>query len=159
VPFFADILRENVVTAKDVERAREIADDIRAVMVAGVDRGWLHLIVDQAVTALRLEWLSGEVVVDPGRRAQAMTLDQRSAVRAFIGALFAHPGFSSRAFAITVAATPTGSRVVVEARLDCAETQMRSELEPFFAVMRVLFVELSYEFVQPALTLQFSYDD
>jgi hypothetical protein len=159
VPFFAGILRDDAVTASDAERAREIADDIRSVMVADADRGWLQLVIDQAVGALKLEWLAGEAVVDPSRVAQRMSLDQRSAVRAFLGALLAHPGFSSRAFSIAVSAHPGWSRVILQARIDCTETQLRSEFAPYFAVMRILFTDLAFDFVQPVLTLKFSYDD
>ena len=159
VPFFAQVLHEGEVSVIDAERARDISDDIRAVMVAEADRSWLHTVIDQAIAARHDEWLAPDALVDEDRLAPRMNLDQRSALRAFIAALFSHPDFGSRGFQISL--QPDGDLVscTIQARLDCSETQLRSEFAPYFAVMRILFADLSFEFVQPVLTLQFSYDD
>ncbi|CAN5291108.1 hypothetical protein BH11ACT2_BH11ACT2_03520 [soil metagenome] len=159
VPFFAAVLARDGVTEEDTLHAREISDSIRSVMVAEADRSWLHTVIDQAIAASRAEWLTADAVVDPLRLAPRMNLDQRSAVRAFIGALFAHPGFSSRAFRVTLTQDGDLVGVRLQARADFTETQLRSEFSPFFAVMRMLFTDLVVEFVQPSLTLQFSYGD
>jgi hypothetical protein len=158
VPFFTQLLHDAAVSAEDVERARTISDSIRSVMVAEVDRSWLDIVVDHAATTHRIEPIAHEAIVDNQRLAQQMSTDQRAAVRAFVVALFGHPSFTTDEFSVVVSDATARNEVVISARLDCPENQVRSELSPYFAIMRVLFADLTVDLAQPELTLIFSYD-
>jgi len=98
------------------------------------------------------------VIDDRTRRAQRLATDHRTAIRALIVALFAHPDFVPSSLRIVI--VPLGERSVVTLRasVECAENRLRSELSPYFAVMRILFVDARVAFAQPALQLRFSYE-
>jgi hypothetical protein len=157
VPFFAELLQSETVTDADRERAHEIASAMRTAMVAEADRGWLHSVVDQALTPDDRGLI--DEVADDGRLAERMSIDQRSALRALIVAVCAHPDFSAHGFRIV--ARREGSAVAIEltARILATDQRMRSELAPYFAVLRILFSGLVVEFVQPVLALKLFYDD
>ena len=91
-------------TDDDRERALEISDTIRRIMVAEVDRSWLDVVVEQASRGA----LVVDAVVDRHRVASAMSTDQRTAMRALLVAILAHPGFVHDAFSIAI--TDAGSR-------------------------------------------------
>jgi hypothetical protein len=159
VPFFAGLLATGTVTAEDAERAREVANAIRAAMVAEVDRSWLEGVVDQsAISAGLSSQLSPHVIDDRTRLAQRLATDQRTAIRALIVALFAHPDFVPSSLRIVL--EPLGERSVLTLRasVECPENRMRSQLAPYFAVIRILFVDARVAFTQPALQLRFSYE-
>jgi hypothetical protein len=158
VPFFADLLQRAAVDEADVERARAISDSIRSVMVAEVDRSWLEIVVEQAAATQGVETISNAAIVDRNRLAQLMSTDQRAAVRAFLVALFGHPSFSTRNFSVIVSGTGTRCTVLLVGTLDCPEGQVKSELAPYWAVMRILFADLTVELNEPSLTLMFSYE-
>lgn len=151
VPFFAEVLQGGEIDPEHRERARAISDSIRAVMVAEADRSWLDIIVEQC---------AGEQasVVDPQRLSSAMSLDQRTAVRAVIVALSGHPAFEARGFSIELTADRHLCRAELRARMNIAESVVRSQFAPYLAVMRIVFSELRVELADSALTLRFSYD-
>jgi len=158
VPFFAELLNDTHVTADDIERARIISDSIRSVMVAEVDRSWLESVIETTTALHGTGPVDAGAITDERRLAQRMSTDQRSAMRAFLVALFGHPAFTTTDFSVDVSGN--GARCVVEltARLDCPESQVKSEFAPYFAVMRILFADLEVELEQPSLTLKFSYE-
>jgi hypothetical protein len=157
VPFFTTVLEESTITAETQARARAISDSIRSVMVADVDRSWLETLVDSIrPTADAAE--SVVFVIDDRRLAQRMSAEQRAGVRAFLVALFAHPAFTMDGFVIAVTGKGDRCRLVLTATLDLPENQVRSDLAPYFAVMRILFGDLNVELDQQSLTLMFSYD-
>ena len=159
VPFFAGLLSTGTVTAEDAVRAREVAESIRSVMVAEVDRTWLEGVVEQSATAVGLaRRLSADVIDDRTRLAQRLATDQRTAIRALIVALFAHPDFVPSSLRIVIEPLAGRSVVTVRAAVDCSESRMRSELAPYFAVIRILFGDARVAFTQPALQLRFSYE-
>ena len=149
VPFFADVLRKASIDSKDRERAREISDAIRAVMVAEVDRTWLDAIVDQ---------VAGHSSDDPDHLAEAMSTDQRTAVRALIVAVAGHPGYRPGSLAVSIRVTAKTHRATIRASLDTTDNVLRGEIAPYFAVMRIVFDELKVEFARSTLTLRFSYE-
>lgn len=151
VPFFADVLQRGTIAEHDRDRAREIADSIRAIMVAEADRTWLDIIVEQCLGA-------GVAVRDPWRRAAAMGTDQRTAVRAMIVALTGHPSFTPEGFDLEIEADGTECRAILTAGIRAADSAIRSEFAPYFAVMRIVFSELRVEFSDSALTVRFSYE-
>jgi hypothetical protein len=114
VPFFAEVLTRASITDEDRARASRIADSIRRVMVADVDRSWLDVVVEQAAGSR--DRPGAEAVQDPERLASAMNTDQRTATRAMIVTLFEHPGFVPDGFDVTV--ERDGDEVVGTIRAD-----------------------------------------
>lgn len=151
VPFFADVLQKGTIGDDDRDRARAIADAIRAIMVAEADRSWLDIIVDQSLGA-------AATVSDPQRLASSMGTDQRTAVRAVIVALTGHAAFDPEQFSLTLSAHGAASQAVLHAGMQLSDNVVRSEFAPYFAVMRIVFSELRVEFSDSALTVRFSYD-
>jgi len=159
VPFFTEMLARDTVTDEDRSRARSIAGKIRSAMVADVDRSWLDSILDQLAEQRADRNTPGsEAVQDPHRAASAMTTEQRIVIRAVVIALFNHPGFDSDGFAILITGGSARSVVTVTAKLDDDDSVTRSDLAPYFAVLRIAFGNFHLTFQRPALTLKFSYD-
>lgn len=75
------ILDRGVVEPEDQRRALELAAALRADLVAQADATWLDRLVDGQPVR----------VVDPERLADRLSLPQRSALRAMLDALLAHP--------------------------------------------------------------------
>jgi hypothetical protein len=159
VPFFADLLQRDTVRKRDRERALSIADSIRAVMVADVERTWLDAIVDEAGRRRLDDSVTGsEMVEDDSRLAVAMNTEQRTATRALLVALFDHPGFDPDGFGIVLTKDRSRTVFTLTAKLDNEESILRSELAPYFAVMRIMFATLQLTFQAPTLALRFSYE-
>ena len=151
VPFFAEVQRTGTITEAHRERAREIADAVRAIMVAEADRTWLDVIVATAVGP-------DAHVDDPARHAFDMSTEQRTALRAIIVALSSHPSFSREDFALAIDAKDDDCRARMVVSMNTIEGVVRSEFAPYFAVMRIVFSELKVEFSHATLTLRFSYE-
>jgi hypothetical protein len=149
VPFFAEVLQKATIGQEDRDRAREISDAIRSIMVAEVDRTWLDAVVDQ---------VAGHGADDPEHLAVSMSTDQRTAVRALIIAIAGHPGYRPGSLAVAIRATAKTHRATIRASVDTTDNVVRGEIAPYFAVMRIIFDELKVEFVRSTLTLRFSYE-
>lgn len=155
LPFFNSVLDRGSLTPDDRARAREIADSIRALMVAEADRTWLEAVVeDDSADAARL----GHTVIDPDGRASAMLPDQRTALRALIVAIHDETTFEPHTMTIALGGRGSVCRGVLTARLDTTEAFVRSAFAPYFAVMRVVFSGLRVEFQNLTLTIGFSYE-
>ncbi|MGV8884526.1 MAG: hypothetical protein ACOH1T_02905 [Microbacteriaceae bacterium] len=158
VPFFAGVLDAGVVSHRDRQRALALSDAIRAVMVAEVQRTWLDTVVEQSG---RQRMFADDIrgsVADAARLADFMTPDQRTVVRAVIVALHAQDGFDPRSLDVRVVDSGMRCEVELTAALEASEFFVRSELDPYFAVMRILFRDLTVDFLHPTLTLRFSYE-
>lgn len=155
VPFFEGLLERADLLDADRARAAEIADSIRRVMVAEVDRSWLDLVVEQAAGA---SGAGGSFVADPGHLAAAMSTDQRTALRAAIVAIFEHPEFDRRGFAVRLVHEGQDCAATIRARFTTSEWGIRTDLAPYLAVLRVVFAQLRADFSPSALTVRFSYD-
>jgi hypothetical protein len=154
VPLFARVLERGDVTESDKAEAAAIADAIRGVMVAEVDRNWL----DSGVA----RFLPGGVgdenpVVDPDRLSSLMTVDERAALRAMLWAIFTAPSFEPDGFRIEFVGEPRRVRGTIQAHLDHRERGTRSALDPYLAVMRVMFPGLTLKTSQSEIRLEFSY--
>lgn len=156
VPFFAEVLTRASITDEDRARASQIADSIRRVMVADVDRSWLDVVVEQAAGSR--DRPGAEAVQDPERLAGAMNTDQRTATRALIVTLFEHPGFDPDGFDVTI--ERDGDEVVGTIRADVIRgaTSVRSDLAPYLAVFRVLFRDLEVDYSASTVRIRFAYD-
>jgi hypothetical protein len=151
IPFYEEVLARGAVVDADRDRARDIADGIRSVMVAEVGRTWLDVMLAEAGRPA--------VVRDPGRLAEAMSSEQRAALRAMLLVLLDRPGPASGT-ALSAEIAPAGTEAALELRcaLDPADAALRSELTPFFAVLRFVFSELDVSFTPSLLTLRLRYD-
>ncbi|GAB3605306.1 hypothetical protein GCM10027413_07150 [Conyzicola nivalis] len=159
VPFFTALLEGAVVDEETRQRARAISNEVRALMVADVDRTWLESVVEQAGhRGHTASAAAGAVVTDEQRLAEHMSTDERTALRAFIVAL--HDEQSLGDSGAEIAITPAGARcdVVLRARLDSELNVVKGPLAPFLAVVRVMFGDLQVEHEHPELTLRFSYE-
>lgn len=153
VPFLSEILARDELTERDRERALEYSSAVRAIMVAEIDRTWLDYVLGEASGAGG--WRGS--LVDESSRAESMTTDQRTVVRAFVVALHAQPGFSNETMSIELEADGDRTYATVSAVFEATDYVMYNALEPYFAVMRLLFDDLSVGYQHPALTLRFSY--
>jgi hypothetical protein len=160
VPFFTELLGRNEIVPDDSGRATAIAESIRVLMVADVDRSWIDMVIDQAGRASgERGWPGSEAVQDDERLASDMTTEERTVVRALIVALFEHPGFDPDGFSIVISRGDTGeSRFELSAKLDNDDSLPRSGLAAYFAVLRIVFTDLQLTFHPPTLRLRFSYD-
>lgn len=155
LPFFNSVLDRKTVNADDRARAREIAETIRALMVAEADRTWLEAVVDDdGADAQQL----GRTVIDPDGKASAMVPDQRTALRALIVAILDEPTFEPNTLTIELGGRGSVCRGALTARIDGSEAFVRSAFAPYFAVMRVVFTGLHVEFQNLTLTIGFNYD-
>ncbi|MHC5795119.1 hypothetical protein ACVXZ4_03080 [Lacisediminihabitans sp. FW035] len=159
LPFFTEVLARESITDADRERARSIADSIRQVMVEEVDRSWLEALVE--LTGVERENRPGAarlVVDDPHRVAPAMTVAQRTAIRALLVAFTDIPGMTRDHLRVVLSDYGNRCHAVITAHLPIADSVARSTFAPFLAVMRAVFINLEVDFVQSELTLRFSYD-
>jgi NADH:ubiquinone oxidoreductase subunit 6 (subunit J) len=159
VPFFSDVLRRGTIRETDRERARDISDAIRAVMIAEVDRTWLDAVVEHATgVGLDEPTVGHPAVVDPGRFAMQMNADQRTVVRAMVVALCGNPACDPRDLLIELSRKGSRCSVVLHAGLTTTNHMVRDELAPYFAVMKILFSNLTVRFSEYTLELRFSYE-
>lgn len=159
LPFFTEVLARDTITDADRERARTIADSIRRVMVEEVDRSWLEALMElTGVERTNRPGAARVVVDDPHRAASAMTVAQRTAIRALFVAFADYPGFTRDHLRIALSDQGDRNGGVIIAQVPVTDSVMRSTFAPFFAVMRAVFTNLEVEFVQSELTLRFSYD-
>lgn len=159
VPFLSRLLAEGEIGPEEKRAAARIADSIRALMVAEVDRTWLEVEVERAGRSRFGEaWADKLPVVDADRVASAMSTDQRTITRALMVALFEYEGFDPSAFRLTLSRQDAVCTVVLTAKLDSDESLQRSELAMYVAVMRVVFLRQHLVSEPPMLTLKFSYE-
>jgi hypothetical protein len=156
VPFFAEVLAGATITAADRKRARAIADSIRSLMVAEIDRSWLETALAREVGAKEIG--GGEAVDDVDRVAELMTTGQRTAIRALLIELVDFPGFQCSDLKIILRKEHAQCSGQITVRLAATDHSVRSAFEPYFAVMRAVFTELVVDVSQPTVTLRFSYE-
>jgi hypothetical protein len=153
VPFLSEVLERDELTERDRERALEFSSAIRAIMVAEIDRTWLDYVLGEASGARG--WRG--TLVDESLRAESMSTDQRTVVRALVVALHSQPAFSNETMVVKLDADGDRTYATINAVFESTEFVSYNALEPYFAVMRLLFDDLSVGYQHPALTLRFSY--
>ena len=159
VPFFTTLLDGATVSDRTRERAREIADAVRSLMVADVDRTWLETVIAQASRRYsRGSQAVGGAVRDEQRLADQMSTDERTAMRALVVALHANSSFDPQSASIEIVGRDGLCAVAMRLRVDSTDSPLRSDLAPFIAVVRVVFSDLQLEHEHPYLTLRFSYE-
>ena len=158
LPFFTDVLARDTITDVDRDRARTIADSIRRVMVEEVDRSWLEALIERTgVKRTNRPGAARVVVDDPHQVAPAMTVGQRTAIRALLVAFADDPGFTRDHLRIALSDRGDRNDAVITAQVPFTDYAMRIMFAPSFAVLRAVFNNLEVDFVQPELTLRFSY--
>jgi hypothetical protein len=103
IPFLTDVLERGEVTPSDIERAGELADEVRRTLVAEAENTWLDAVVAReraARTDVGLAPLF--VVADPERRANDFAAEQRAATAALIVAVCGLRGFDPRSLVVQV---------------------------------------------------------
>lgn len=150
VPYLSTLVARGQLTETDRVEALRIAEALRSVMVAEVDRSWLAATLAQHGLADSLD--------DPDSHAERMDTDQRTALRALIVAALHHPGFDPHRFRIAIrAAEGAGCVVDVAVTIRGPELTVRSELAPYLAVLRMVFGDLTVSGIVPTRRLNFSY--
>ncbi|WP_104131759.1 hypothetical protein [Cryobacterium sp. M91] len=103
LPFLADVLERDALTAADVKRARSLAFQVRRVLVAEVDHTWLDDLIERERAALTERGLNPLcVIADPERRATAFDSDQRAAAGAILVALCTLKGFDPTSLVVQI---------------------------------------------------------
>ncbi|HAM25704.1 MAG TPA: hypothetical protein DCP11_03125 [Microbacteriaceae bacterium] len=159
LPFFTELLAAGQISNRDRERAREIADSIRRVMVEEVDRSWLENVIELAGGSGPGRSGAAKVVVDDEHRVAAlMATDQRTALRALLVALIETSNFDRSDLRISLSRSGPSYHGRLVANLTLSDFLIRSNFAPYFAVIRSVFTDMSIDFDAPTLTLRFSYE-
>lgn len=153
VPFFGDMLARETITDDDRDRAREIANAIRRVMVADADRTWLEVVVQQAGRPGR----ALIAVDDPYFLATTMTTAQRTALRAHVVALAADRKVAE-GFSIVLSRHGRLCVGTLSVPILSADHARRTRYAPIHAVMRVAFDSVSIQTHPPDLIVRFTYE-
>lgn len=161
MPFFTGLVESNRVTQEDRETARAISRSIRSVMVAEADRSWLDALVFRFADEASIV---GEVR-DEAKLSNTMSLQQRTAVRALVMALFAQPGLqlSDLRAIVTLAphdpVAPTRESIVeMGVTIKASPRMVRRDFAPYFAVLQLEFSTFAVHVARRQLTLRFSYE-
>jgi len=180
LPFLSEVLARGNVTAVEIDRARRLADEVRAALVAETDRTWLDDLVARESAALAASAPTADatafglpLVHDDERRAARFTSRQRAAFGALVVMVCAHPGFDPSSLMIGIStadrADPTfnpddaeesphaaGAAVVrLEASVALPARQLRAVAHPFIAVLRVEFSRVHVTVRGRLLTVSF----
>jgi len=152
-PFFDGLLASDRITVQDRDRAHEIAEALRASMVADAERSWLAALIIRAQR-------SGhpfDDLDDLDRVAGQMNQSQRTALRAFMVALDESPGGLTHG---SITLTSTGPATSGELRLSSTADPhlLQRHFAPYLAVMRLAFPASTAETIQNDLIVRFSYD-
>ena len=159
VPFFTELLDGETVTEATRERAREISDAVRALMVADVDRTWLAAVAENALRpAVGPSSAVSTVVRDERRLAEHMSADERTAMRALVVALQTRLAVQPNTAVIDISGHGSRCDVVMLISSETGDGTLRAELAPYLAVVRVIFSDLQVDHDQAELTLRFSYE-
>jgi hypothetical protein len=175
VPFLAALLRRGAVTEGDSERARAIADDLRAMSVRAVGRTWLE---DTLQLALAPRLAAGEAsepaasaaraaaaaptdssrVEDPDRLERVLTADQRAIVGALVATLAARPGLDPSTVRIS-ASEPERPVFLLRAHVEEPRAELRRALLPFVSSLNSVAMRATMRFRSSELTVRFAYPE
>lgn len=161
VPFFAEVLQADTVTDADRDRAHAIADSIRRVMVAEVDRTWLENLIDTLRSRVRHDGedpSTSRLVFDDDHVANFMKYDQRTGLRAFLVAIYDQNNNRPEDLEIVLGRIDGHCHGVIAVQLDLVDSAVKVRFGPYLAVMRVVFRKLEVEYRQSVLTVRFAYE-
>ncbi|MDN4614300.1 hypothetical protein P5G50_07540 [Leifsonia sp. F6_8S_P_1B] len=136
VPFLAGLLAAGEVTAADRATAGRLAEVVRTVSVAAVERTWLDDTIMLALAARRgAPPTVGSRVDDPDRLDRALTEEQRAIVGALVATVAALPGLDTGSLRVAVS-RPEQPQFVLTARVEQPSREVRRELVPFVGALR-----------------------
>ncbi|WP_375400886.1 hypothetical protein [uncultured Amnibacterium sp.] len=135
VPLITDVLAAGSLTAADSRRARQLAKNLRATMVADLSRDWLQE--------------AGLTVDDPQNYADRMTPEQRTTLRGVINAM----PLKSRTHPGTVTITGQDFNAVIEMRLPLNRRPSGPRLAPAVVMLRTVFPRAEYRLNGSDLTV------
>ncbi|TQO19411.1 hypothetical protein FB472_0959 [Rhodoglobus vestalii] len=154
VPLFTELAKRGIVSPDDKERAAAYSSTLRQLIVIEANRSWLELVVASAFGALD----DGTRVRDPHRLAQAMTAQQRTALRTAVEAVANGNQIVPSSVRLVIDKTNAGAVIIVRATLSSPESSWRSTLAPYLAVLRVVFTTLQVSHRSSSLTVRFTFD-
>lgn len=131
LPFLAGVMTAERISVAEADRARELAEELRRALRAGLESTWL----DDLATNLRLARGIETLVDDPSGAADLLGDDQRSALTALITWL-AEPGRSER-IAVSLVTDLDGGRIVISA-VPAGRPPAKREIDRFIAVARAV---------------------
>lgn len=161
MPFFTEVLRADTITDEDRRHARAIADSIRRVMVAEVDRTWLENLIEHLRSRVRREGgvpRNDRIVFDDDHIANLMSYDQRTGLRALIVALYDQSDNRPRDLEIVLERSGGRCHAILSVRVDLLDGIVKTRFGPYIAVLRAVFRNLHVGYLQSVLTLRFSYE-
>jgi hypothetical protein len=158
IPFFSEIMRRDHITPADMQRAADISESVRRMMVAEVDRTWLDTLVDQLAEEGGSGSVGSESIQDPQHLASIMSTEQRIIMRVLIVTLVAQPGFDPDGFAVLLVKDGSRCEVTVNSLFEREESGQRSGLGAYIAVLRIVFDDLRVSMDSKTLTLRFAYE-
>lgn len=158
LPLLTDLLEQGEVTEAVQGRARDLADRLRAAMVAEAERSWLDTFVDQTLGELAGDPAHAAVrVTDPEHRAELLAVSQRTALRAYLEALTRLKAFRAEGFRIDFQRSGEADLVTITAQLDPGINRGRGRLDPFIAVMKSAFRHATIKFTPNSVIMRFRY--
>lgn len=156
LPVLSRVAETGEVTRADRDEAAERAASIRLTLVAESGRRWVRELADDLID--RRPELAVEVTVDdPDDVARSATLEQRTLIRAIVGAAMDAPGTSSVHLAIGASPRRSGPSVRIEVRGTAPASAVRAGLRPLLGVARGLAREHRVVEVGDALVIEFAY--
>lgn len=135
VPLLTEVLAAGTLTAADGRRARQLAKNLRATLVADLSRDWLQE--------------AGLEVSDPHSYADRMTPEQRTTLRGVINAM----PLKSRTHPGTVQITGQDLDAVIEMRLPLHRRPTGPRLAPAVVMLRTVFTRAEYRLDGTDLTV------
>lgn len=160
VPFLADVLGRDSLSEHDNQRARQISDSIRRVMVLEAERSWLDELMEshaRSSGAARTSEKSATGVTDDERLAELMNPEQRAALRALLLALSQNPALDPGSLRIAFGTVDGRCSATLTAAFGSRNAVVRAELAPYFAVFRAVFDGVRAEYHRPTLAVKFCY--
>lgn len=133
--FLREVLDRGVVDPADQERALALATELRAELVVGAQSTWL----DRVTAGQPLH------VVDPERLAGRLSLPQRSALRAMLDALLAHPDSGFVEGRVELKSADRGT-VAVALRIvtTLAEGRRETFLAPYYVTLQAAVSDIRW---------------
>ncbi len=146
VPFLSDVLGRDTLTVDDLERARSIADTLRAHASAEAHAGWLAHVSE-----------ADDRVHDPRMLADGMNDDQRAVLAAFLDAVRRLPQRPEDAVIIDLAESSGRCLCAVSTRSDARDLTARSALLPYLSAFRPIATGARLRIRRGHIALRFEY--
>jgi hypothetical protein len=152
VPFFARLVESGEIADGDAAEARRVADSLRASLVADADATWLERRLGTPGRRVSAE------VVDPGRAADRLGPEHRTALWAFFAAIDDLDLVDARSLRLVVDGQEARVDIAIELALASTVGAARRSLAPYLTVLRLVSGDLRVDGSSSLLTLRFSYD-